>query len=158
MCASWLHHRPLPRHLQLPPIPAPAASGASAGTEEDFEFNLEEEASGPEFEIDADATSYYMPVPNTVSFKAKALNGSPPITFTWNFGDGTPEATGETPKHTYTKLGRFDAIVTGKDASGAISRVTLAVMVVEPETFVNRLQLDPKLLQNWRTPAPDATP
>ena len=138
-------------------MPVPAISGLNTDPT-DFDWNLEDEPSGTDFEIDADATSYYMPVPNTVSYKAKALNGTAPYTFTWNFGDGSPETTGETARHTYSELGRYDTVVIGKDANGSSSRVVLAILVVEPKTFVDRLQLDPKLLENWRTPEPAATP
>ncbi len=139
---------------------SPVAAAGSPGVEdEDFEWNLDTEPAGPDFEIDADATSYFMPLPNTVTFKAVALNGTPPFTFTWNFGDGSPPETGAMAKHTYTKLGRVDAVVDGKDANGDTARVTLGLLVTTPENFVQRLDLDPKIAENWRGgPSPGATP
>jgi len=139
--------------------PAPVATVAgsptgAAAADDDFEWNLAEEASGTDFEIDADATSYFMPLLNTVTFKAKALNGTPPFTFTWNFGDGSPEGSGALVKHTYTTLGTFDARATGSDASGSTSVVTLRLLVTTPEGFAAQLGLDPKLLETLPSPSP----
>ena len=94
-----------------------------------------------------------------MSFKAKALNGTPPITFTWDFGDGSPPVTGELAQHLYDKLGRFDAVVVAKDANGETDRVLLALLVADVKEYVDRLQLDPKKFENWEaTPSPAATP
>jgi len=152
-----------PAASAAPPIAAsPAAAGAAspvaAADGEDFEWNLEDEPEGTEFEIDADATSYYMPLGNVVTFKAKALNGTPPFTFSWDFGDGAPPATGELVKHTYDKLGRFDAFVTGTDASGTTSTVQLGLLVDAPQDWVKKLGLDPKVLESFPSPSPDPAP
>lgn len=124
----------------------------------DFEWNLLDEADGPEFDIDADATAYFMPYLTTVTFKAKALNGTPPFTFTWDFGDGTPFKTGEIVKHTFRKLGQFDVWCYGTDANGEKSFIQLGVGSFMPEVYVNRLQLDPALLKNMPTPPPELLP
>jgi PKD repeat protein len=126
----------------------------ASAADDDFEWNLAEEAMGTDFDIDADATSFFMPLPNTVTFKAKALNGTPPFTFTWNFGDGSPEVSGEIVKHTYTALGTFDARATGSDASGATSVMTLRLLVTTPEEFSTQLNFDPKLLEKLPSPSP----
>lgn len=144
-----------------PASPSPASSpqapvaGVPAPEPENFEWNLAEEADGDEFEIDADATSYYMPAPNIVTFKAKALNGTPPYTFTWDFGDGSPPTTGELIQHTFTEVGRRDVWVVGKDATGATSAVQLGLLVTTVEEFVERGQLDRAKFENWK---PFATP
>ena len=124
----------------------------------DFEWNLLDEADGPDFDIDADATAYFMPYANSVTFKAKALNGSPPFTFTWDFGDGTPQKTGELVKHTFRKIGRFDVWVHGQDANGEKAHVNLSLGVVMPATYVTFLQLDPETLKNRPTPPPEDIP
>jgi len=136
------------------PNAAAASPTGAAAADDDFEWNLAEEASDTDFEIDADATSYFMPLLNTVTFKAKALNGTPPFTFTWNFGDGSPEGNGALVKHTYTTLGTFDARVTGSDASGSTSVVTLRLLVTTPEGFVTQLRLDPALVETLSSPSP----
>jgi len=124
----------------------------------DFEWNLLDEADGPEFDIDADATAYFMPYANTVTFRAKALNGSPPFTFVWDFNDGTPKKTGEIVKHTFRKIGHFNVWVEGTDANGGKSHVELGVGVHMPETYVNFLQLDPAKLKTMPTPPPEDIP
>ena len=126
----------------------------------DFQWNLADEAEDTDFEIDADATSFYMPQGNWVTFKAKALNGTPPFTFSWNFADGTPPGTGEMVKHAFNVLGERDVVVTGKDASGATSLMSLGILVATVEDFAARMQLDPKAIEDYRAkyPAPTATP
>ena len=142
------------------PNAAAASPTGAAAADDDFEWNLAEEASDTDFEIDADATSYFMPLLNTVTFKAKALNGTPPFTFTWNFGDGSPEGSGALVKHTYTALGAFDARATGRDASGSTSLVTLRLLVTTREDFATRLGLDPTLPETLpaASPSPAVTP
>lgn len=122
---------------------------------ENFEWDLAEEAEGDEYEIDADATAFYMPAPNTVVFKAKALNGTPPHTFTWNFADGSPPMVGDLVQHTFTVPGKRDVWVVGKDATGATSSVQLGLMVVSVDEYAERLQRDPSKFENWK---PYATP
>ncbi len=129
-----------------------------------WEWDLAEEAEDPEFEIDAAVTSFYMPQGHVVTFKAKALNGTPPFKFDWNFGDGTPNASGEMVKHVYTKIGRHSARVTGTDASGATSHVDLGLAVDHPVRFAQRMQQDQAAIDELRArygepPAdPQATP
>jgi hypothetical protein len=131
---------------------------------DDWEWDLADEAEDAEFEIDAAVTAFYMPQGNIVTFKAKALNGTPPFTFNWNFGDGTT-GTGEMIKHQYTKLGHLEATVTGTDASGATSLVTLAVLVDHPVDYAYRLQMGAEKIEELRklygeppTPAPTPAP
>ncbi len=138
--------------------PVPAESGTEEEPLENLEDLLEDKPSGPDFEIDAAASSYYAPIPNTVTFKAKALNGSPPFTFTWKFGDGSPETTGETVRHTYDQIGTYHAFVTGEDANKAHSTVEFILLMVTPQRFVETMHLDPKLLEKGRSPGTSPTP
>jgi hypothetical protein len=129
---------------------------------QDWEWNLADEAEGSDFEIDADATTFYMPQGNAVTFKAKALNGTPPFTFSWNFADGTPPATGEMVRHIFNVLGERDVVVTGKDASGATSIMNLGILVATVEDYAARVQLDPEAIEDYRkrfpAPSPAVTP
>ncbi len=111
---------------------------------------------GDEFEIDADADWLFGFIPMTVKFTARALNGKPPFTFTWNFGDGSPEVTGESTWHFYDKVGNYDSYVTGRDATGATSRVGLYIVAVTPERYAELKQLDVTQLRT--RPSPTATP
>jgi hypothetical protein len=131
----------------------------------DFEWDLAEEAEDTEFEIDASATTFYMPIGRVVTFKAKALNGTPPFAFTWDFKDGSPPGSGEMIKHAFQKLGHLDVTVTGKDASGATALMTLGVLVATPVDYARRHQMDPKVIEELKArypepaaPASSATP
>ena len=147
-------------------MPAPAGATPAPGETEEplpnLEDLLEDKPTGADFEIDAAASAYFAPVGSTVSFRAKALNGSPPIKFTWTFGDGSPEQYGERVEHTYNKLGQIRALVVGEDANKAQSRVQFVMLFVTAEQFVESQRLDPKIIKgtpgpNVETPGP-ATP
>jgi hypothetical protein len=135
--------------------PGPHATPASADADAEDEDEDDEMAKpwGPEFEIDAEASNYYGPVPVIITFTAKALNGSPPFTFAWDFGDGSPAGTGERTEHTYTTPAKIMAHVIGTDASGATSRVDFLMTFVTPEEFVRYKDLDPSLLKKQPSPA-----
>jgi PKD repeat protein len=66
-----------------------------------------------------------------VGFVATPAPGSgvPPISYTWNFGDGGAIVTGATPFHTYAVPGTYGVSVNISDADGAwnISRLTVTV-------------------------------
>ena len=66
------------------------------------------------------------PAPLTVNFKMTMSDGVAPYTFTLNYGDGTPDASGSRTdpgttqsNHTYTRVGTFTATLTVTDALGA---------------------------------------
>ena len=44
--------------------------------------------------------------------------GKPPLKYVWKFGDGTPDATDPSPKHTYEKAGKYRADLTVADGGG----------------------------------------
>jgi PKD repeat protein len=110
----------------------------------DWEWNLEDEAESQDFEIDADATSFFMPQGNVVTYKAKALNGTPPFTFEWDFGDGSPKQKGEMVKHIFTALGSHDVLCVGRDASGADYTVTLTAMIITQSDWDVRTIFEPR--------------
>lgn len=59
-------------------------------------------------------------IPLVVSLDASGSsdpeNGT--LTYLWDFGDGTPSSTEESPSHTYTDVGKFTAVVTVTDDYG----------------------------------------
>jgi hypothetical protein len=134
----------------ITPNPGAAQSLTDFSDTANWEWNLAEEAEGPEFEVDADATSFYMPVGNIVTFKAKALNGTPPYTCKWNFGDGSPEQEGMLLKHRFTEAAKLEVWVTCHDASGAVSQVQLGLGVTTREDWMTRMGIE--------TPSPGPTP
>jgi len=137
-------------------VATPAAATASPG--EEFEWDLATEAEGPEFEIDAAATAYYAPAPAKISFKAKALNGAPPVTFAWTFGDGSPKESGEMVTHTFSWVGMFTTVVVGTDAQGNTSQVSLILRTATPEEFVTRVGIDPEQAKLLPSPVPSPLP
>jgi hypothetical protein len=139
-----------PTGPSITPNPGAAQSLTDFSDTADWEWNLAEEAEGPEFEVDADATSYYMPVGNMVTFKAKALNGTPPFTCKWNFGDDSPVQESMLLKHRFTEVGQYHVWVTCNDASGAVSQVELGLGVTTREDWATRM--------GYETPTPAATP
>lgn len=51
----------------------------------------------------------------TVSFRAFAIGGTPPYTYRWDFGDGTPATIEPAPTHVYTNASTYTATVTVTD-------------------------------------------
>jgi PKD repeat protein len=68
------------------------------------------------------------PAPLTVSFSALAVDGLPPYTYFWAFGDGGSSAA-QSPSHIYTNLGPFTVVLTVKDGAGSTCTKTLRVLV-----------------------------
>jgi len=71
--------------------------------------------------------------PHEVVFTA---DGSDPdgdaLTYRWDFGDGSPIASGRRARHTYTQPGTFTAKVTVTDAGGMTANDTVAITVGNP--------------------------
>ena len=71
-------------------------------------------------------------------FNASAANGSMPITYEWNFGDGSPVLTGGAAvKHTYAALGQYNVTLTARNAANSATIQTLVTVqrVVPAFTF-----------------------
>ncbi len=68
---------------------------------------------------------------NTTHFAASVDAGTPPITYQWDFGDGTVGA-GQTPQHTYDTIGDYTAIVTATNSISSASTTTLVSIVDQP--------------------------
>ena len=60
-----------------------------------------------------------------VAFRAEVAGGTPPLTYRWDFGDGSPAATEAAPRHAYPQPGPYAARLT----LGYGSRCTIAVPV-----------------------------
>ncbi|WP_452176640.1 ThuA domain-containing protein [Georgenia satyanarayanai] len=71
--------------------------------------------------------------PLAVSFTATATDpdGDTPLTYAWDFGDGTTADTAQA-SHTYTVPGRYTATVTVTDARGATTTESVQVSVNAP--------------------------
>ena len=164
-CSRSEEPAPSPPPAATAHVSAAATARPPAAPVVDDEIEDEEDddskPSGPEFEIDANASTYFGYIPKTIAFQAGALNGTPPFTYTWDFGDGTDPAHGPYVVHVFKKDGRSDVFVTGKDANGETSRVQLAIVLLTPEEFARRKGLDPRTLpsetpRDYQTPTPEA--
>ena len=80
--------------------------------------------------VSATATPVQGEVPLTVDLAATASDPEDdPVTFAWDFGDGTSGA-GAAVSHTYATSGTFTATVTGTDSGGRSSTASVKVQVV----------------------------
>lgn len=61
--------------------------------------------------------------PFTVQF-TNTTTGAGPITYEWNFGDGSPVSTDINPSHTYTAYGRFTVRLTARIGNNCSSTIT----------------------------------
>jgi PKD repeat protein len=66
----------------------------------------------------ADATPEDGQAPLAVEFKADVEGGTPPLKYTWKFGDGSPDSNEANPKHTYDKAGKYRADLSVADSAG----------------------------------------
>lgn len=132
---------------KTPPAPPPespkpqSSAAATPQPAEDAESAAEEEKS-TEFEIDGDADRYVGPVPLSVQFTMTEANAKGPVEYEWDFGDGSPRATGKDQKHTYVKPGTFVVRVTATDSSGAFDHMNFllaALSEADWKEFVKRV-------------------
>jgi len=101
---------PAPSATQAPPATPPTTTaGAKTGEDEDMASPLLAWA-------DSDTDEGKAPL--TIQFKADIEGGTPPLTYLWKFGDGSPDSTEANPKHTYQKVGKYRADLEVKDAGG----------------------------------------
>lgn len=56
--------------------------------------------------------------------------GTPPIIYSWDFGDGSPNSTDENPSHAYTAAGTYNVELTATNAYGSDTHI-MAVTVSE---------------------------
>ncbi len=52
-----------------------------------------------------------------------------PLTYTWNFGDGSPAATGPSHSHTFTSIGNLTVSLTVEDSSGQLHTGLQSIIV-----------------------------
>ena len=81
----------------------------------------------------------------SVTFTATTNGGGSPFTFSWNYGDGSPDHNGSPATHTYAASGIFTVNLTTNDANGANTVTTLFVSVAEngPPVFSSQPGFQP---------------
>jgi glucose/arabinose dehydrogenase len=84
--------------------------------------------------------------PLAVAFDAHGSDpDSDPLTYDWDFGDGSAHGAGAAPSHQYTDAGSYTATVTADDGRGMTDSATVAIDVTAPSTATS-------------TPTPTSTP
>lgn len=72
--------------------------------------------------------------PLTVGFSS--VNSSDPdgsiVSYSWNFGDGTPHSTQPNPVHVYNSAGTFTAVLTVTDNSGLTGTSSVVITAAQP--------------------------
>jgi len=71
----------------------------------------------PVIDFTSSSTGSCIP-PTTINFTSKVTSISSGFTYSWDFGDGSPQSTSQNPSHTYTKSGSFDVSLTVTDVAG----------------------------------------
>ena len=66
-----------------------------------------------------------------ISFSASISGGSPPYTFSWDFGDGST-GIGASPNHTYSSPGTFDVTLTATDSNSQTASTSQLVAASNP--------------------------
>ena len=109
--------KPTPTTAAAPTAPvAPATPPTTAAGAAEPGDSGEEEA-GPLLAW-ADSDTDEGKAPLTIKFKADIEGGTPPLSYVWKFGDGTPDVTEANPTHVYQKPGKYRADLEVKDSAG----------------------------------------
>jgi PKD repeat protein len=77
----------------------------------------------------ASATPTSGQVPLNVAFAGTGTGGTPPYSFTWNFGDGSATSALQNPGHTYSSPATDTATLTVTDSSAPVNTATSSVTI-----------------------------
>jgi hypothetical protein len=72
------------------------------------------------------------PPPLTVQLTSEVSGGTPPYTYAWTFGDGSPKSSEPSLPHVYERLGDFTATLVVTDAAGGEDSDEVDVTVEAP--------------------------
>ncbi len=87
----------------------------------------------PTASVSATPTSGAAPL--TVRFTGSASGGTSPYTYSWDFGDGFPTSSQQSPSHTYTAAGTYTATLTVRDAVSATGTASRTITVTPPPSL-----------------------
>ena len=104
-------------------------------------------------------------IPLTTNFTGSAAGGTPPYSYSWNFGDtgsSSNTSTAQNPSHTYNNTGTFTATLTVTDSASPAHTATSTVSVTAspvastppgPPTGVTATPGNAQVTLNWTAPA-----
>lgn len=87
---------------------------------------------GSDFVVTASATPKAGLPPLTVHFSCQVTGGTPPLTYAWRFGDGTPDSSEQSPTHVYESNGAFQVYLSVSDAAGHFATDSSLAIQVGP--------------------------
>jgi PKD repeat protein len=82
-----------------------------------------------ELYVDLDADPDEGAPPLTVKFTSTIEDATPPLTYKWDFGDGSSAGTEANPTHVYQKAGEFTATLNVKDSKGISGSEEVDILV-----------------------------
>ncbi|MHA1681184.1 MAG: PKD domain-containing protein [Promethearchaeota archaeon] len=90
-------------------------------------------SSGTRPQADFTTNTTYILQDQHVQFTFTGYGGDAPTTYSWNFGDGTPNVTTQNPIHQFTSSGTFDIALTVSDnENDKNTRVKYGFIIVSP--------------------------
>lgn len=100
-------------------VATPAAPQAQASAADEVD----------ELYVDLEADPDEGAPPLTVKFTSTIEDATPPLTYKWDFGDGSPPSTDGNPTHVYAKAGEYTATLNVKDSKGIAGSEEVDVLV-----------------------------
>jgi hypothetical protein len=91
------------------------------------------DAAGPSLSVNAPSAAT---VGQGLGFSASTSDVWSAVTTKWDFGDGTPTATGNSVQHKYTRAGTFQVGVTATDAAGNATTTSRSIQISSPPVVI----------------------
>lgn len=85
------------------------------------------------FTANPEAKPYYGPTPFTVQFSTEPKNAKGSVKFLWEFKDGSPQSTEQSPVHTFTKPGLYTVGLQATDSTGEVDGGAVIVRAMTDE-------------------------
>ncbi len=115
---------PAPPAAAKPTVPGAAAAGATAAV-------VPEAGTEVDCFVIVDAEPDFGPPPLSVQFTTETDCTGAPVTYRWDFGDGSTGGNEPRVSHTYTKIGDFIATVTTSAPDGGTGTDEIDITVDE---------------------------